>query len=165
MGTFVALVATPTAASDWQIEEIKYNNTNVSMTGATFIALAAGVTTPDTIVGTRHGERLIIDGIVTPTATQAATLYMNMPTGLTINSAKYAASKTSWLGVSQLMQSSGGLSTGSAVGFYDGSDTAKVFIAYNQTGVYAKHNGNSIAINGNPCPFHFEIYITEWALT
>src|SRR5207245_816653 len=94
----------------------------------------------------RVGDTMQVNGTITPGTTAAGIASISIPTGLTIDSTKLPANAAVLLGVGHnTNQAAGTLSANgmSLAYFYDGSDTAKVYITYQTSSApgYVKVNG------------------------
>lgn len=114
----------------------------------------------------RMGDSLEVQGWFTSGTTTAATASLTLP--VTIDSAKLPNSSGGTL--LTLYANTNGAGTVAANGvlntvFYDGSDTAKVYLGYqvqNSPQSYLKNNASLFAVSGNILSFHFTIPVSGW---
>ncbi len=115
----------------------------------------------------RIGPLLKVAGRFTSGTTAASTALFAMPTGLTIdstalptNSSGHAVGKWFRYAAGELYGSSNG-----GILFFDGSDTANLYLAYQTTAAtsYTKNNGSTIFASNDPVDFEFEVPIAEWS--
>lgn len=159
------LLGIPYSNNRW-VEGITYNLIkDMPIGGAGF-----GVTTNYIISGYRFGDRLIARGQFLTGTVAASVGWINLPSGLTINSKLYPNLFSTGTGIvgSYLddTATTNDYSVSNLAGavFWDGSDTTKLFFAFrSEFNGASKDTGNAIFSSGDGPSFCFDIPIAQWA--
>lgn len=128
-----------------------------------------------TVTGTnaffwRVGDRLVCRGYTispNPIGVTSA-LYVQLPSGIAIDTAKFASGVTQQIGRSYQMQSLSDcfatFSSGPFPLFYDGTTTNQIFVSKDATSpnTFVKRNGVNIIAPGSAYHFDFEIPVSGW---
>jgi hypothetical protein len=117
----------------------------------------------------RQGDTLWVNGTITPgSSIPASVASISLPSNLTIDSSKLSANSVEYLGSGHnTNQAAGSLSSNgmSLAYFYDGSDTAKVYVTYQTSNApgYVKVNGSSVWATGDTFSVDFKVPISQWS--
>lgn len=128
------------------------------------LSASFGTTTNNVFLSRRDGQFLEVTGSFTGGSPAASQAYIQMPSGLSIDTTTLGSIQK-YLGYWTVGQgtSTNVYNASSAVLFYDGSTTDKVFIANTVTSTgYVAANANSIENNTVPQFFKFRVPIKGW---
>lgn len=128
-------------------------------------------TVSGTSVFTRQlGNKLHVRGTVVSGTSTATAAKINLPSKYVIDSARMLAAQTARVGflnrITNVSGATGAFATNYAdVIFYDGSDTASMYVCatVNSNTAYTKANGDAVFISGETIDFQFEIPIVGWS--
>jgi hypothetical protein len=145
-------------ATDWKTD-LTWTFTGLGTVGATNVEYR------------RIGDSMEVRGYTTFGTATAVAAKINLPSGYTIDSSKFSSATNSQkVGYSeQATGSNSSVFASNGYGpfpiFYDGSDTASLYIAQStSSSQFAKTNGSSITgTSGALFPFYFTIPITGWS--
>jgi len=126
-----------------------------------------GTVSNQNIYFSRIGDMMHVSGVFTVGASAASPASISLPTGIVIDSTKFSAATNTQLVGRWDLETSGTntIYTGGNNGiiFYDGSDTSKVYFAYQTTSsAFAKNNGNSV-FSAVPLAIAFSVPIVGWS--
>jgi len=126
-----------------------------------------GTVSDQKIYFSRVGDMMHVSGVFTVGSGVASPASISLPTGLVIDSTKFAAAtNTQLVGRWDLISSSTiniYFAGNNGIIFYDGSDTAKVYFAYQTiSGAFVKNNGNSV-FSAVPLAISFSVPIVGWS--
>jgi hypothetical protein len=113
----------------------------------------------------RHADRGHFYGSFKSGTEAAATASISLPTGLVIDSSKLTTTVAQRVGeFSQVRTAAGPTNSPPWDLFYDGSDTAKVYVAF-QTGsnVFTKVNASALISNNDSVSFEFDVPVVGWS--
>ncbi len=141
----------------------------ISKNFGTFGVVGGGTLSDQNYWYTRLGDRMFVQGMCTLGTVSATTCYLDLPTGLAIDSAKASSvTSTQMVGRYHRLQTTNatiydGTNAAGGACFYDGSDTAKVFLATNiASKVFTKVNASSIFGSTEKMTFEFNVPISGW---
>lgn len=130
-----------------------------------------GLGSPSTsnVYSRRNGDSLDVKGYIVAGTTTASTLYLQLPSGLAIDTTKMGSTAGSQIvGQAQFAAVATQTTYGASVFglFYDGSTNNQIFIT-DQTGAtdnqFDKRNASSLLSSGNLISFYFSVPIAGWS--
>lgn len=131
---------------------------------SSFVLNGFGTTTLDSIWTRRVAGSLEVRGTAKAGSTTGTMASITIPTKYVIDSTKIVNTGAQFVGeFQQVKGAAGGFNIAQSTIFYDGSDTAKVYITYQTaSGVYTKVATNTLVTTGDNCTFIFSVPIAGW---
>jgi hypothetical protein len=136
-------------------------NTNLSFTTNGF-----GTISNSTFESRRVGDSLEVSAIFESGTAAASTAYIQLPSGLTIDTTKLSSNNAgTLLGVGNRLPSTANISSSGYVHFlfYDGSTNNQIFITDSTNSGYVKLNGNSLVASSQFVSYRFLVPIAGWS--
>jgi hypothetical protein len=151
--------------SNWQI--LSHTYPTAWITYAVTTSAAFGTISASSFWARREGDSIHVRGSFTVGTTAASTMFISLPSGHTIATAKLPSTASQAVGLATDLPGAGptqvfSTNTGYDM-FYDGSTNNEIFITSEAgSNVFTKVNGNAQVTSGDSVSFDFIVPLTGW---